>query len=561
VTNRNEQLSPAASPPTKGGLWMAFIAAFLGWMFDGFEIGLFPLVVKPAIEDMVPGISPGEVGNWIGVMTAAYLIGAATGGVVFGWLGDRLGRVRAMSLSILTYALFSGVCGFANAPEQLFVLRFIASMGMGGEWSLGVSLVMELWPNKSRAWLAGLIGAAANVGFVIVAVVGIYLVELLGEIRSGLLAIGMEKELVDRFVSNSGWRILMICGALPALLTFFIRLFVPESQKWLEEHGRGTTKHWSTSDLLAVILGALAAIGLVSLWAMDRPLGLESREMIMAVRIAGTAIGLVIAYLGFTFPVRRYLQRSMLVAETPESGETWTPSKVLGRMIIGATLSGTALMGTWASLQNAAPWADSLEQKRIAQEHPELSVEQLKIQYPTESEEDLKKRSEERLRQFSAKPAALARARTQIWSGWGAIVGTILAALLGNWIGRRLSYCLLCVLSLGSSLLFFQSNDAFNSQFLTMVFLAGALTASFYGWLPLYLPELFPTRARAFSQGFAYNFGRIVSAVGALLFGYLMKDVFDGSFPKACTVLSFIYVIGMIVIWFAPETKGQELPE
>ncbi len=540
---------------------MAFIAAFLGWMFDGFEIGLFPLVVKPAIEDMVPGISPGEVGNWIGVMTAAFLIGAATGGVLFGWLGDRIGRVRAMSLSILTYALFSGACGFANAPWQLFLLRFVASMGMGGEWSLGVSLVMELWPNKSRAWLAGLIGAAANVGFVIVAVVGIYLAQLIGEVESGLLAIGLSESLVGRLVSNSGWRLLMICGALPALLTFFIRLFVPESQKWLDEHGRGTTKHWSTPDLLSVIIGAAAAIGLVSLWAMDRPLGLEDQTMVMAVRIGGTFIGLVIAYLAYTYPVRRYLQRSLLVAEPSQGGEAWTPPKVLRRMIIGATLSGAALMGTWASLQNAAPWADQLEQKRIAEENPELSVEQLKARFPGRSEEDLKKQSEEELKKLSAKPAAIARARTQIWSGIGAIVGTILAALLGNWIGRRVSYFLLCLLSLGTSLIFFLGNDAFGLPFLVTVFLAGGVTASFYGWLPLYLPELFPTRARAFSQGFAYNFGRIVAAVGALQFGYLMQNVFEGSYPKACTVLSFIYLVGMVVIWFAPETKGHELPE
>jgi predicted MFS family arabinose efflux permease len=198
-------------------------------------------------------------------------------------------------------------------------------------------------------------------------------------------------------------------------------------------------------------------------------------------------------------------------------------------------------MGTWASLQNAAPWADQLEQRRIAKENPDLSAEELK--------------------ELSAKPAAIARARTQIWSGWGAIVGTILAALLGNWIGRRFSYFLLCVLSLGTSLWFFLGNDAFGVHFLATVFLAGAATASFYGWLPLYLPELFPTRARAFSQGFAYNFGRIVAAVGALQFGYLMRNVFDGSYPKACTVLSFIYIVGMVVIWFAPETKGQELPD
>jgi MFS family permease len=305
---------------------------------------------------------------------------------------------------------------------------------------------MELWPNKSRAWLAGLIGAAANVGFVIVALVGMFLAQLIGHVEAGLLAIGLSASLVDRLVSNSGWRLLMISGALPALLTFFIRLFVPESQRWLEEQGRGATKDWSTRDLLAVIAGAGAAVGLVSLWAVERPFGLESP---MAVRVGGTALGLVIAYLAYTFPVRRFLQRSLLTAAQTPSGAVWTPSRVLGRMIIGATLSGTALLGTWASIQNAAPWAGFLERRGIEQAHPELS--------------------ENELRERAAQPAAVARARTQIWSGWGAIVGTILAALLGDWLGRRLSYFLLSIASLAAALLFFLGNDAFGPQFLVTV--------------------------------------------------------------------------------------------
>jgi hypothetical protein len=210
-------------------------------------------------------------------------------------------------------------------------------------------------------------------------------------------------------------------------------------------------------------------------------------------------------------------------------------------MLIGATLSGVALLGTWASLQNAAPWAGKLEELRVNAAQAELP------------EAERKKLAQE--------AAAVARAYTQISSGIAAIIGTILAALLGNWLGRRVSYFLLCVLSLGSSLIFFQGNDVFGAGFLATVFLAGGITASFYGWLPLYLPELFPTRVRAFGQGFAFNFGRILAAVGALQFSYLMRNVFDGSYPKACTVLSFIYVIGMLVIWIAPETKGQDLPE
>src|SRR5262245_61790210 len=137
------------------GRLLALAAALLGWLFDGFEMGLFPLVGRPALRDLLATTDEGLVGQWFGVITAAFLVGAASGGVLFGWLGDRLGRVRAMSLSILTYAVFSGLCGVAPSAEWVAVFRFVAALGMGGEWSLGVALVVELWPDRSRAFLAG----------------------------------------------------------------------------------------------------------------------------------------------------------------------------------------------------------------------------------------------------------------------------------------------------------------------------------------------------------------------------------------------------------------------
>ena len=173
--------------------------------------------------------------EWFGVIMAMFLIGAATGGVVFGWLGDRIGRVRAMSLSILTYALFTGLCGFASEAWHIAVLRFIASLGMGGEWALGVALVTELWPDRSRAFMAGLIGAAGNVGYVLAALVSRTLLSTLTHVESLLLGVGISQENVNALLRHEGWRFMMIVGALPAVLVFFVRLFVPESHKWEAE--------------------------------------------------------------------------------------------------------------------------------------------------------------------------------------------------------------------------------------------------------------------------------------------------------------------------------------
>jgi MFS family permease len=157
-----------------------------------------------------------------------------------------------------------------------------------------------------------------------------------------------------------------------------------------------------------------------------------------------------------------------------------------------------------------------------------------------------------------------------ICSALGAVVGTIVAALMGDWLGRRITYMLICLGSVASLVFLYRGNDAYGAQFLFSVFVAGGTTAAFYGWFPLYLPELFPTSIRATSQGFAYNFGRVISAVGTLQTAALTtwfaqnvpKEQHDlEAFPKAGAMLAAIYLIGVVIIWLGPETKGKPLPE
>jgi MFS transporter, SHS family, sialic acid transporter len=436
---------------SRRGRGLVLVAALLGWMFDGFEMGIFPLVAQPALIEVV-GLSEDArlmeetaapeslrkearqridrtVGLWNGRITAAFLLGAALGGWLFGWLGDRVGRVRAMAASVMTYAAFTGLCGLAQDGVQLMGLRFLAALGMGGEWALGVALVMECWPSEARPLLAGLIGAAANVGFLL-AVVPVMAVE-----GAGLL------------LGAGGWRwVLGIC-AFPALLTFLLRMFVPESEKWLH-----------------------------------------------AVR-TGPRAGLA---------------------------EIFAPG-VRGRTAIGAVLGAVALIGTWGSVQWIPVW----------------------VRAETHSQ-------------------AMANS-SQVFSALGAIVGSLVGAVCGQSLGRRVTYFGLCLGSLLICALLFRGDFGLASgagvAFLGVVFLTGALTASFYGWLPLYLPELFPTRVRATGQGFSYNFGRIIAAGGALSMGILVQDVFGGSYAAAGATVTLIYLVGMAAIWLAPETHGKPLPE
>src|SRR5258706_10941527 len=202
----------SAQQTGSGGRAMVLLASFLGWRFDGMEMGIFPLVARPALQQMqmLSGLLDEKfVQHWMGIVTALFLLGAACGGLIFGWLGDGIGRVKAIPSSILCYSLFTGLCYFATQPWQLGLFRFIAALGMGGEWALGVALVMEIWSESKRPLMAGLIGAAANLGYALIALVAIQFP-----------------------ITQKSWRWVMLVGAAPALLVFLISFFVPESKKW-----------------------------------------------------------------------------------------------------------------------------------------------------------------------------------------------------------------------------------------------------------------------------------------------------------------------------------------
>jgi SHS family sialic acid transporter-like MFS transporter len=491
------------------GRTAALVAAILGWLFDGFEMGLFPLIGKPAIGDLLgPSATPDDANRWFGAIIAVFLVGAATGGVLFGWLGDRIGRVRAMSLSIFTYAIFTGLCGLATEAWHVAALRFVASLGMGGEWSLGVALVNEIWPGRSRAITAGLIGAAANVGFLLVALLSLVLGGFIEWTRDALLAGGLPEATVASLVANSAWRLLMISGALPALLIFLIRIWVPESEKWQAEKDRGATSHWANVDLVGVLVGAVAAVAIIWAWS---PAGTG--------RLAATGItivGLAVALVGYLHPVRRYLARATASASLREE----EAGGVVGRMLLGASLAGVALLGTWGAIQWMPGWAIELGGK----DHPH------------------------------------AKEYTQIATALGATLVTFVTALVADRLGRRPTYTLMCLGTIVSALVLYQTNTSFGPWFLACAFVTGGVSASFYGFFPLYFPELFPTAVRATGQGFAFNFGRIIAAIGGLQTATLM-GFFGGSFPKAGSVLAAIYLVGVVLIWFGPETKGRPLPD
>jgi MFS family permease len=409
----------------RNALYATLLAAFLGWMFDGLEMGIFPLVARPALQDFQlanGAVSEQFIQHWMGIITAAFLIGAAAGGLAFGWLGDRIGRVRAMTLSVLVYSIFTGLKYFAREPSDLAILRFISALGMGGEWSLGVALVMEAWPEGKRPLMAGLIGLSSNMGFALIAVIGIFFQ-----------------------TTVHSWRWVMLVGSSPALLAIAIIWFVPESEKWKN----------------SVITKGRAK------------------------------------------PVK----------------EVFGP-RLLKNTLLGILIASIPLIVTWGIVLWIPLWAD----------------------------------------QMTGGTQPRVKAYSLLAISAGACLGAFVAPLCGKSIGRRPVYLCLCLGSFLTCSVLFRVFNSYSPAFLAVSALAGLFTSSFYGWLPQYLPELFPTRVRATGQGVCYNFGRILTALCAWKMGTLMLW-FNNSYALAGETVVFIYVIGIVAIWFLPETIGCPLPD
>jgi MFS family permease len=189
--------------------WRSGIAAWLGWLFDGLDMHLYTLVAAPFVAQLIHAQSTtdrrvGQIGSWI---QAAFLVGWALGGGFFGRIGDKLGRSRALGLTILTYALFTGLSYFAQEWWHLLIFRFLAALGIGGEWAVGSALLSETWPSRWRPWIAATLQTGVNIG-VLLACMTTYVLAGFNE------------------------RVVFLVGIVPALLVFWIRKAVPEPEEW-----------------------------------------------------------------------------------------------------------------------------------------------------------------------------------------------------------------------------------------------------------------------------------------------------------------------------------------
>ena len=226
-------------------------AAWLGWMFDGLDMHLYTLVAVPFVAELLR-VAPTarDASVKASIIQAAFLAGWALGGAFFGRIGDLLGRSRTLSLTILTYAAFTGLSFFAHEWWHLLIFRFLAALGIGGEWAVGASLLSETWPARWRPWIAAGLQTAVNSGVLIA-------------IFAGWLLGGFP------------YRTLFLVGVLPALLTLWIRRSVPEPPEWAAAHAAARADAPGLAELFGpkirrttFIVVTVCACGLTAHWAL-----------------------------------------------------------------------------------------------------------------------------------------------------------------------------------------------------------------------------------------------------------------------------------------------------
>tara|TARA_B110000438_G_scaffold114294_1_gene112041 strand:+ start:1105 stop:2457 length:1353 start_codon:yes stop_codon:yes gene_type:complete len=439
----------AASPLTKYQCLSILVVSFLGWMFAGVQMGINGIVHHPAARDLLgASAEKAEVAKWSGWLVVAFLLGAAAGGYLFGWVGDRFGRSRAMSLSIGCYAIFSAVSAYSPSVEVFWVLRFLTCIGIGGMWPNGMALLQEAWPNTAKPILAGVLGTSANVGIMCFA----------------LLCMQVD-------VTPNHWQWAMLVGGSPICLAVAAWFLVPESPKWLaQEHHQSAT---------------------------------------------GKQVGM---------------------------SEVFSPPH-LRLTIIGIVLAFVPLFGGWGVANWANYWSAEFDEQVTAKQGigDDGSTTQAAA---------------------SGKKIQISAAQASFHRSWPGAISSLLGGALAFLLGRRLSYALLCLLAFACTQFLYSVPDPSADGFLFWVRGLGFFSGFFFGWLPLCLPEMFPTRVRSTGSGVSFNFGRIVVALLIIVTSLALKSYFEGSYDQVGLVCGYVYLLGVVTVFLLPATsKDSQLGE
>lgn len=455
--------------------WFVFVVAALGWLFDTMDQQLFTLARPLAMEDLIQltpeeieaartiGAQPDEEpamadkrvtdkltakrAQYGGYATSFFLIGWATGGLFFGVLGDRWGRVRTMLVTIIMYSIFTGLSALSRSFLDFSILRFLTGLGVGGEFAVGVALVAEVMPSRARPHALGLLQALSAVGNITAALIG---------------------------MAGTDWKVMFLIGTAPAMLSMLVRSRLREPERW---------QAVSASDGVARQLGSYGEL--------------------------------------FGNPQLRY------------------------RAFVGLLLACAGVIGLWG----IGFFATDLQRRVFG---PMLEAQGMT---PDQIKGQLKALSGQML----------------MMQNIGAFFGIFLYSYVSQVLGRRATFAICFLGAMFSTANLYWNLGKFNgtADIYWMAPIMGFFQLSIFGGYAVYFPELFPTRLRSTGTSFCYNVGRFVAAIGPYFLANLTSKVFspergyagaDG-FRWAGITMCSVFLIGLIALPFAPETKDQPLPE
>lgn len=432
--------------PLTGYHWLVIIIASAGWLFDCMDQRIFALSREPAIREILGvGAVQADIRDWGAWATAVMIIGWATGGIIFGMMSDRWGRVKTMAATLVMYSGFTGLSGLADTLPVFLLFRFLVGLGVGGMFGAATTLVAESVPSWARAIALGSLQALSAGGNIIGSLLSTYIQPGKAEFMFGMM----------------GWRVLFFVGILPAILIVPILFVLREPEKW-----RAAKERAKAGGDKGQHIGSIGDLIRHPLW-----------------------------------------RRNLLVG-------------------VGLGLAGMA--GLWG----------------IGFFSPELISTALKGE--------------------PQHVVDMVRGYGTALQDVGAFLGIMTFTLVATTLGRRPAFFGAFLLCLGATIYVFNNLESGVDAY-WMLPLMGFAQLSVFGGYAIYFPELFPTRLRGTGVGFCYNTVRYLAAAFPPLLMYLNRLLIESGvadpFRKAATMLSIIFVLGIVTLIWAPETKGKALPE
>ena len=568
--------SPADSTPQTGPWykeltryhWFVLIVAALGWLFDTMDQQLFNLARVPAMRELLAsadGVSApqADVDFYGSISTSIFLIGWATGGLGFGIMGDRYGRAKTMMWTILLYSLFTGLSAFSWDIWSFAFFRFLTGLGVGGEFAVGVSLVAEVMPPRARPFALGLLQALSAIGNISAAVIGFVL-----------------SKMEETGAIGSAWRWMFVVGAGPALLAILIRRKLKEPEQWQSISGDQLKKKlgsykelfsppWRKNALIGMFMAFAGVVGLwgIGFYSFDLNRSIFRKTFEADARARGAAetdhqfIRTLVAHpewLDKTDPTVTPQPSQLL---DPQPGPNKDAEKIFAtistlRKAGKEVTSKTILAELDQTPANGKP--QTAEDRARRDEYLKAGDEPGSIKQLSEYGQTIKLRA----KQIDSRLGFWV-AMTSVMLNTGAFFGIYFFTYVTHYTGRIPAFAVSFVLAFFSTVMVFGYLTEF-SQIFWMIPIMGFCQLALFGGYAIYFPELFPTHLRSTGTSFCYNVGRFVAASGPLALGALIKYVFDG-YPEpmryAGVWMSGIFIIGLLALPFAPETKGKPLPE